>query len=179
MSPFLDDRIAVAVQIEAVKKLAEEKTELKNEVYFVFSVQEELGIRGARTAAYGISPDYGIAIDVTGTGDTPKNEDLCMKLGAGAAIKIKDASVVCHKDMVDFLVNTAEKYSVKYQYDILPYGGTDAGAIHTTKYGVYTGGISIATRYIHMPTESVSVNDCKCCVDLICAAIKEGFSFGN
>jgi len=179
VSPFLDDRIAVAIQIEAIKKLYEEKTELKNEVYFVFSVQEELGIRGAKTAAYGIDPDYGIAIDVTGTGDTPKNDALNMKLGEGAAIKIKDQSVVCHKEMVDFLVDTAEKSGIKYQYDILPYGGTDAGAIHLTKCGVYSGGISIATRYIHMPTESVSINDCKNCVELICAAVKAGFTFGN
>lgn len=179
VSPFLDDRIAVAVQLEAIKAIAEEKIQLKNELYFVFSVQEELGLRGAKTAAYAVDPVYGVAIDVTCTGDTPKDELLNMKIRSGAAVKVSDRSIVCHKDMVDFLTGTAEKSGIKYQYDILPFGGTDAGSIHMTKSGVYTGGISIPTRYTHSPTEEASENDCAECVKLVVAAVKTGFTFGE
>ena len=177
VSPFLDDRIAVAIQIEAIKKLSECADELKNEVYFVFSVQEEVGLRGATTAAFGIEPVYGVALDVTGAADTPKCDPMNMKLGEGACIKYMDGSVICSPKMTEFMNATAEKAGIKHQTEILLYGGTDAAAIQRSRAGAYAGGISIATRYIHTPTEEASLADCVSCVELIVALCKEGFSF--
>ncbi len=177
VSPFLDDRIAVAIQIEAIKKLSECANELKNEVYFVFSVQEEVGIRGASTAAFGIDPVYGVAIDVTSAADTPKCDPMNMSVGAGACIKYMDGSLICSPKMTEFMNRVAEDAGIKHQTEILLHGGTDAAAIQRTRAGVYAGGISIATRYIHTPTEEVSLADCESCVELIVALCKEGFTF--
>lgn len=174
--PFLDDRIAVAIQMIAIKELYEEKATLKNEVYFVFSVQEELGIRGSGTAAYGIAPKYGVAIDVCTVSDTPKSGHLSQKLGGGACIKIMDASVFCHESMVAFLRKTAEDNGIKWQSEILFAGGTDAGAIHKARGGVYTGAISIPTRYIHSPNEAALISDCREIINLVKASVKTGFS---
>ena len=174
--PFLDDRIAVAIQMMAIKELYEEKAELKNEVYFVFSVQEELGIRGAGTAAYAIDPKYGVAIDVTLVSDVPKSGKLSQKLGGGACIKIMDASVFCHESMVAFLRKIADENSIKWQSEIIFAGGTDAGAIHKVRGGVYTGAISIPTRYIHSPNEAALISDCREIIDLVKASVKTGFS---
>lgn len=176
-SPFLDDRIACAIQMEAIKRLAKMKIKLCNEVYFVFSVQEEVGLRGATTAAFGIDPVYGIALDVTGAADTPKCDPMNMVLGGGACVKYMDGSVICSPKMVEFMNKVAEDANIKHQSEILLYGGTDAGAMQRTRAGVYAGGISIATRYIHTPTEEVSVKDCEACIDLVVELCKTGFTF--
>ena len=178
-SPFMDDRIAMAIQMAAIERIAKMKFALHNEIYFVFSVQEEVGIRGATTAAFGIDPTYGIALDVTGVGDTPKSDPMNMKLGGGACIKVMDSSVLCSKYMVDHIRKVAEEQNIPHQMELLMYGGTDAGAMNRTRSGVFTGGISIATRYIHTPTEEVSVKDCSACVDLIVELVKAGFTFDN
>lgn len=177
VSPFLDDRIAVAIQIEAIKKLAKSGAKLTNEIYFVFSVQEEVGIRGASTASYGIDPVYGVAIDVTGTADTPKADPMNMAIGGGACIKYMDGSLICSPKMTEFMNATAEEAGIKHQTEILLYGGTDAAAIQRTRAGVYAGGISIATRYIHTPTEEASISDCCDCISLIVALCEKGFAF--
>ncbi len=177
VSPFLDDRIAVAIQMEALKRLAKMKIKLANEIYFVFSVQEEVGLRGSTTAAFGIDPVYGIALDVTGAADTPKCDPMNMVLGGGACIKYMDGSVICAPKMVEFMNKVADENNIKHQSEILLYGGTDAGAMQRTRAGVFAGGISIATRYIHTPTEEVSVKDCEACIDLVVELCKTGFTF--
>ncbi|MDF2685454.1 MAG: Cellulase, partial [Clostridia bacterium] len=118
---------------------------------------------------------YAVALDVTGVSDTPKSGNLSMKLDGGACIKLMDSSVYCHKNMVDFLKNTALENNIKYQFEVLTAGGTDAGAIHVSRAGVYTGAVSIPTRYIHSPVETASLNDCKSISDLLFAAVKKGF----
>jgi len=166
-SPYLDDRIACVVLLAAMRDIP--KT--KNELYFVFSSQEELGLRGAKTAAYGIEPDIGIAVDVTTSGDIPdyKPKMEC-KLHGGAAIKIMDASVICHPAMVKWLEDTAEREGIPHQREILLAGGTDAGAIHVTKTGVTTGAVSVPTRYIHNPVEICSLDDVEACIRLVRAS---------
>jgi endoglucanase len=166
-SPYLDNRIACAVLLSVMKDIP--KTE--NDLYFVFSSQEELGLRGARVAAYGIDPDYGIAVDVTTSGDIPEYKPkMECKLHGGAAVKIMDASVICHPKMVAWLEETAKKEGIPVQREVLIAGGTDAGAIHVTRSGVYTGAVSIPTRYIHNPIEMCALDDAEACVKLVRAA---------
>lgn len=162
-SKSLDDRIACYAVIEALKNIEYSP----NDLYFVFSTQEELGLRGAKAAAFSIDPDIGIAVDVTGTGDTPESNKMAVKLGGGAAIKIKDNSVLCHRTVIDAMKKAAMEHQVDYQLEVLPYGGTDAGAIHLTKAGVPSGAISIPCRYIHSPSEMVSMHDVVECTKLL------------
>jgi len=166
-SKSLDDRIACYIAIETLKNIKESP----NDLYFVFSAQEELGTRGAKAAAFTIEPDMGIALDVTGTGDIPEATKMAVKLGGGAAIKIKDSSILCHRSVVDFMKDTAKRENIDYQLEVLPYGGTDAGAIHLTKDGVPSGGISIPCRYIHSPSEMVSMHDVVECTKLLTAVL--------
>ena len=165
-SPYLDDRIACVVLLMAMEQL--EQTE--NDLYFVFTVQEEVGLRGARTAAYGINPDYGIAVDVTKSDDIPDTLHECSSVaGKGAAIKVMDSSVICHPAVVAKLEALAREQGIPAQKDILKSGGTDAGAIHQSRAGVYTGGISIPTRYIHTPQEMADLDDIQACANLAAA----------
>lgn len=163
MSKALDDRIGCYVSIEALKALKD----CPNEVYFVFTVQEEVGLRGAKTAAYGIDPDMGIALDVTGTGDTPKCRTMEVKMGKGAAIKVKDNSVLAHPQVKNLMIETAKENNIAYQLEILEFGGTDSGAIHLTRSGVPSGVISLPCRYVHSPSEMVSVKDVEGAVELL------------
>ena len=165
-SPYLDDRIACAVLLMAMERL--ENTE--NDLYFVFTVQEEVGLRGARTAAYGVAPDYGIAVDVTDSDDIPSAPHTCSSVaGKGAAIKVMDSSVICHPSVVAKLEELALTGNIPCQKDILRFGGTDAGAIHQSRAGVYTGGISIPTRYVHTPLEVADLGDVEACAALVAA----------
>ena len=165
-SPYLDDRIACAVLLSAMERLKQSD----NDLYFVFTVQEEVGLRGARAAAYGIDPDYGIAVDVTDSDDIPDAPHECSSAaGKGAAIKVMDSSVICHPAVVKTLEDLAQARNIPYQRDILRFGGTDAGAIHQSRAGVYTGGISVATRYVHTPLEMADLDDIEACVALTAA----------
>lgn len=165
-SPYLDDRIACAILLNGMERV--KRTD--NDLYFVFTVQEEVGLRGARTAAYGIDPDYGIAVDVTDSDDIPDAPHECSSVaGKGAAIKVMDSSVICHPVVVKTLEELAQARDIPYQRDILRFGGTDAGAIHQTRAGVYTGGISVASRYIHTPMEVADLDDVEACADLVAA----------
>ncbi len=165
-SPYMDDRIACVALLMAMERLGP----TENDLYFVFTVQEEVGLRGARTAAYGIDPDYGIAVDVTDSDDIPEAPHECSSVaGGGAAIKVMDSSVICHPAVVSKLEALAQAGGIPYQRDILRFGGTDAGAIHQTRTGVYTGGISIATRYVHSPMEMVDQRDVEACAALTAA----------
>lgn len=165
-SPYLDDRIACAILLSAMERVKSGD----NDLYFVFTVQEEVGLRGARTAAYGIDPDYGIAVDVTDSDDIPDAPHECSSAaGKGAAIKVMDNSVICHPAVVKTLEELAVASNIPYQLDILRFGGTDAGAIHQSRAGVYTGGISAATRYVHTPLEVADLEDIEACAALAAA----------
>ncbi len=154
-SQCLDDRVGCYVLIEAIKNI--KKT--NNDLYFVFSVQEEVGLRGAKTSAYRINPDMGIAIDVTGSGDTPKAKKFAIGLDKGAAIKVKDNSILAHPKVRELMVEVAEEKDIPHQMEVLEFGGTDSGAIHLTREGVPSGVISIPTRYVHSTIEMASKND--------------------
>lgn len=166
ISPYMDNRVSCAVLLAALAQCKENT----NDLYFVFSVQEEVGLRGARTAAWGIAPDYGIAVDVTDVDDTLGSEKSgTTQLGMGAAIKVMDSSVIAHPAVVNTLEQLAQEYKIKVQRDIMRGGGTDAGAIHTTRDGVLTGGISVPCRYIHTQTEMADLDDVNACVALTAA----------
>jgi endoglucanase len=159
----MDDRIGCVVLV----KVLEELKESAHDLYCVFTVQEEVGLRGARTSAYGIEPDVGIAVDVTGVGDTPKAHTMEVALGKGAAIKVKDASVICHPGLRRHLEAVAQAHQIPHQLEVLVAGGTDAGAIQLARSGVVAGVVSVPCRYIHTPSEMVDVGDVRACVDLL------------
>ncbi|NPV69504.1 MAG: M42 family metallopeptidase [Firmicutes bacterium] len=158
-----DDRVGCAVVVEVMRRLKS----VPHDAYFVFTVQEEVGTRGATTSAFGIYPDVAIAVDVTRTGDTPKSDHMNVSLGKGAAIKVKDSRLVAHPGVRRLLVSTATAHSIPYQMEVLERGGTDAGPIHTTREGVPSGVISIPTRYVHTPVEMVDLRDVEACVRLL------------
>ena len=165
----MDDRISVAVLIDVLKKVKGSPHEL----YFVFSTQEEVGLRGATTAAYGIDPDLGIAVDVTTTGDTPRGTLMDVKLGAGPAIKIKDGGMLSDPHLIAAMVQCAQQLQIPYQLEILLGGTTDAKAMQITKAGMPAGCVSIPTRYVHSPSEMVDFNDVENAVKLLTKLISE------
>ena len=168
--PF-DDRVGCAVLIKIAEKIKENP--VRDDVYFVFSVQEEVGLRGARTAAYGIMPDVALAYDITGTGDEPGCRPMACHMGAGAAIKIKDAMVICDHDLVQELAEVAKANDIKHQFEILHSGGTDTAAMQAAGAGVRAGAISIPTRYGHSGVEMIDAADADACVDLTVAWLKK------
>lgn len=175
ISPYLDNRISCAVLLAVLERLESSA----NDLYFVFTTQEEVGLRGAKTAAYAIDPDYAVAVDVTLSDDVPgARHNGSSVLGKGAAIKVMDGSVICHPSMVEKLTDLARKENIPFQNDVIRAGGTDAGAIHVSRTGVYTGGISIPCRYIHQPTEMVQLSDVEACIKLVrafaCAKLESG-----
>ncbi|HIT32121.1 MAG TPA: M42 family metallopeptidase [Candidatus Enterenecus stercoripullorum] len=162
-APYLDNRASCAVQLMVMSQLGQ----TDNDLYFVFSVQEEVGTRGAKTAAWDIDPDYGIALDVTPADDEPGSKHLVSSvLGGGAAVKVMDGSVICHPWMVEKLMTLAEEQGIRAQRDVIRAGGTDGGPIHLTRSGVPTGGISIPWRYGHSPMELVDLQDMQNCAAL-------------
>ncbi len=164
----MDDRISVAVMIETLRRLENSP----HEIYFVFTTQEEVGVRGAGTAAYGIDPELGIAVDVTGCGDTPKGMKMVIGLGKGPAIKVKDAGMIADPRVVRWMADTAEKAGLPYQFEILEGGSTDARAIQLTRAGVPVGCLSIPCRYIHTPSEMVDLDDVRHAVALLLALLQ-------
>ncbi len=168
----LDDRSGVAVLIETLRRLGSGP----NEVYFVFTAQEEVGARGAGPAAYGIDPDVAIAVDVTSTGDTPMGRKMEVALGRGPAIKVKDAGMLADPRVVSWMVKTAEKNKIPYQREVLIMGSTDARAIQVTRAGVAAGGVSIPARYVHSPSEMVDMDDVENSVRLLVALLKSRVS---
>jgi len=160
----MDDRIAAAVAIETLRRLGS----TPHEVHFVFSTQEEVGLRGATTAAYGVDPDVGFAVDVTVSGDTPRRSNkMATALGNGPAIKVRDASFIADPRLVDWMITTAEKAGIPYQLEVLEKGGTDGRAIQLTRAGVPASCVSIACRYIHSPSEMVDSDDVENAVKLL------------
>lgn len=164
-----DDRIGCYILIEALKN----HPATDNDVYYVFSVQEEVGCRGAKTAAYQINPDLGIAVDVTSTGDSLDGVKMDVKLGNGAAIKIMDKYIITHPDVKNLLTDLSIEKNIKYQYEVLEAGGTDAGPIHLSREGVPSGAISIPLRHIHSSGEIFNKSDVIECIKLVQAVIEK------
>lgn len=173
VSKALDDRVGAAILIETLKQLHQETKRTPHEIYFVFSVQEEVGDGGARTAAYRIDPEIGLAVDVTAVGDTPKGLTMEVALGKGPAIKVRDQNLLSDPRIVDWMVKTAEKSGVPYQMEILERGWTDASAIQLTRAGVPAGCLSIPCRYVHSPSEMVDFQDVQDAVRLLVALLKD------
>jgi len=168
----LDNRVSVFILIEVLKEL--KKTPY--DVYAVFTVQEEVGIRGAQAAALNIKPDFGFGLDTTIAYDVPgaKDHEVCTKLGQGAAIKVLDASAICDYRMVQYMKNTAAKHKIKHQLEILTAGGTDTAAIQKmTPGGSISGAVSIPTRHIHQVIEMCSKQDIRDSIDLLKHCIQD------
>lgn len=164
ISPYLDNRISCAVLLAVLERIQTSA----NDLYFVFTSQEEVGLRGAKTAAWAVDPDWAIAVDVTDVDDTPGSKRSgTVQLGKGAAVKVMDSSIICHPEVVAKLEGLAQVQGISVQRDIMRGGGTDAGAIHTTRLGVKTGGISVPCRYIHTPVEMADLGDAEACIKLM------------
>ena len=134
--------------------------EIENDLYFAFTAQEEVGLRGAGAAAFAVEPDAAIAVDVTDTGDLPEMKSaMAVELGKGPAVKVMDRSVICTPAVVDALEQAAKDCGVSAQREILLCGGTDTSALQKARAGVQAGAVSIPTRYIHSPSELCAVSD--------------------
>ncbi|TFB24984.1 M42 family peptidase [Filobacillus milosensis] len=168
-----DNRIGCAIAIEVLKRLKDEKH--PNVVYGVGTVQEEIGLRGAGTSAHAIKPDIGFGVDVGIAGDMPgvDDKDAASEMGKGPQIVLYDASMVSHKGVRDFVINTAEENNIPFQYESMPGGGTDSGKIHLTGDGVPSLSITIPTRYIHSHAAMLHRDDFDNAVDLIVKVIKK------
>ncbi len=167
----LDDRVGLFVMIEAVRKAKQHGVE----VLAVATTQEEVGIRGAEVASMNLKPDLGIALDVTLANDVPgaSGREHITKLGAGAAIKIMDSSVIADFRIVDALRSVAERKKIRYQMEVLPKGGTDTAAIQRAGGGVPAGCISIPCRYVHSVIEMCHKRDIQASINLLAAFIGE------
>jgi putative aminopeptidase FrvX len=167
-----DNRIGCAIAIDVLKQLKD--VEHPNVVYGVGTVQEEVGLRGAKTSANFIQPDIAFAVDVGVAGDTPgvSEKEAMGKLGAGPHIVLYDATLVSHKGLREFVIDIAEELNIPYHFDTMPGGGTDAGAIHITASGVPALTITIPTRYIHSHAAMLHRDDYENTVKLLVEAIK-------
>ena len=170
----LDNRISVYILIEVLKAL--KGKDLPYDFYAAFTVQEEVGLRGAFNAAGHIDPDFGIGLDVTIAFDTPGAMpfEMVTRLGKGTAIKILDGSIICDSRMISFMKSTASKHSIPYQMEILPAGGTDTGALQRQgSKGSIAGAISIPLRHVHQSIEMAHEGDIRSSIDLLVASLTE------
>jgi endoglucanase len=168
----IDNRVSVFILIEALKELKSQ--EVPYDVFGVFTVQEELGMRGAVSAAHRIDPDFGIALDTTIAFDVPGSNphEVVTKLGNGTAIKIMDASAISDYRMVRYLKELAEANDIKWQPEVLPAGGTDTmGLQRYGKHGSIAGAISVPTRHIHSVIEMANKEDIRQCIELLKLAL--------
>jgi putative aminopeptidase FrvX len=161
---WMDDRIGCFVLLEVLENLRF----VRNDVYFVFSSQEEVGLRGATTAAYRIEPHVGLAVDVTPAADLPEGEPVgSSALGRGAAIKFMDQSVIVPRKLALRLEKLARDGGIPHQRDIIRRGGTDAHAMQLSRGGTISGGISVPARYVHSSGEMCALGDVQACIDLL------------
>lgn len=171
MGKAMDNRVGCYVLIEVLKRVDADVT-----VYGVGSVQEEVGLKGAKTAAFKLNPDYALALDVTLSGDHPgiKPEEAPVVMGKGPALIISDASgrgILTQPAVRDLLIKAGEENDIDYQLEVSDGGTTDGTAIHLTREGIPTGVISVPTRYIHTPVSICSMDDIESTIELIVAAI--------
>lgn len=153
----IDDRIGCYMLFETAKAMQK----CENDTYFVFTVQEEVGVRGAKTSAFEIQPDYAVAVDIGGCGDTPNCNPMAIAMGKGAAIKLKDGMVICHEKMISLMKNIAKERKIPYQLEILESGGTDTCMLQQAAGGCIAGAVSMPTRYGHSGVEIIDMNDAK------------------
>ncbi len=168
----LDNRVSVFIVLEALRKLKKKK--VPYDIYAVFTVQEEVGLRGATAAASGINPDFGINLDVTLANDMPNipPHEYCTKLGNGTAIKVLDGRTICDYRMVAYMKQIAKKHKIKTQLEVLTAGGTDTASIQRdSNGGSIAGGISIPCRYLHQVIEMVNKDDTQASIDLLAACL--------
>jgi endoglucanase len=165
----MDDRIGCAIAIAALQRL--EAT--PHDLYVVFSVQEEVGTRGAQAAANAIEPEIGLAIDVTGTGDTPGAATMAVNLGQGTAIKVKDRDMIAHAGLVQHMRERAAEAGIPYQMEVLEPGSTDARSIQIAGAGSAAGAISVPCRYVHSQSEVVHAGDVENSVRLLVALLSQ------
>lgn len=173
-SKSLDNRVSVFILLETLRAL--KGKEVPYDIYGVFTVQEEVGLRGAISAAHGIDPDFGFGLDVTIAFDTPgaQAQEAVTKLGKGAGIKILDGSVISDYRMVRYLKEIADQHQIPWQPEILPAGGTDtAGVQRYGKKGAIAGAISIPLRHIHQTIEMANKEDIQHCTDLLIVALQQ------
>ncbi len=166
----LDDRVGVYVGVEALRRLGSHRAD----IYFVGTVQEEVGLRGARPSAFRIAPEIGVALDVTLACDMPgvPPHEQVTKLGKGVAIKVKDSASISHPGLVRFLAKLAEEKNIPHQLEILPRGGTDAGAIQLAREGAAVVTISVPTRYVHTAVEAAHKRDIDAAIQLLVAFLE-------
>ncbi|WP_420594138.1 M42 family metallopeptidase [Deinococcus sp.] len=167
----MDDRASVFMQLEVLRQLTGPP---RHDVYAVFSTQEEVGLRGAVTAAYSVEPTLGIGLDVTLAVDTPgvEADEAVTRLGEGIGIKVYDSSMISTRHLVDEFADLAEREGIRYQLDVLALGGTDGAAIQRSRAGVPTLTLSLPTRYIHSVTEAVHLDDLEAGVALLLAYLR-------
>lgn len=171
MGNAMDNRVGCAILVEVLKRASSDAT-----IYGVGTVQEEVGLKGARTSAYRINPDMALALDVTISGDHPgmKEEEAPAKAGEGPCIILTDASgrgIITHPQVKELLIEVAKEEEIPYQLEVSEGGTTDATAIHLTREGIPTGVISPPSRYIHTPVSVVNINDVENAVKLILAVL--------
>ncbi|HIU74873.1 MAG TPA: M42 family metallopeptidase [Candidatus Pelethocola excrementipullorum] len=169
----IDDRVGCYMLLETLKNLKE----VKNDIYFVFTVQEEEGCRGSKVTAERIQPDLGVAVDVTPGMDRPGDLEGSNTPGNGTAIKISDTSVICDEYLVEKMIDCCKREQIKYQKDVIYVGGTDASSINLSHYGVKAAGISVVTRYTHGPNAIVNKDDIRASIALLTGFVNESFEF--
>ena len=169
----MDDRVGCYIMIESLKKIDNPK----NDIYFVFTVQEEVGCRGSKVTAARIKPDLGIAIDVTPAHDYPCDLEGSNTVGGGTAVKVSDTSVICDEYLVEEMVKCCKENNIKYQLDVIAVGGTDASSINQSNFGVKAAGISVVTRYPHGPNSLVNMKDVESSIELLSKYVNRDFNF--
>jgi endoglucanase len=174
MSKSLDDRVSIFVMIEAIRAMQGGTAE----IVAVATTQEEVGLRGAKTAAFDVAPEIAVALDVTLAMDIPegKPQNAVTRAGQGAAIKIMDSSHLSHPKLVRHFRDVAERHNIPHQLEILPRGGTDAGAMQLARGGVAAITLSIPTRYIHTANEMAVVSDVEACIQLLARYLEDAGS---
>ena len=169
VSGALDNRVGCYCLLETMRRLKEPSCE----VYAVFTVQEEVGLRGAKVSGFEIQPDVALAVDVTLSGDHPDASSTPAELGKGTAIKIRDRSAICSKSVIEDLENLAHRKGIKAQRDVLSSGGTDIGSVQLLGRGVQIGGLSVPLRYCHSAIEMADCKDIEATISLLTAYLEK------
>jgi putative aminopeptidase FrvX len=171
LSKALDDRVGLFVMLESLRHLEHHEAD----IVAVATVQEEVGLRGAQTAAFGLEPHVGIALDVTIAGDVPgiDPKDCVTSLGAGVALKVFDTSHLPSRPLLQHLREIAEREGIRYQLEVLPRGGTDAGALQRARAGIPVVTLSIPTRHVHTVNEMAHIEDIAAAVQLLTRYLAE------
>ena len=171
----LDDRAGVALLVEVLRQMRAQKIEPAHELYFVFSVQEQVGRRGAITAAYSIDPDLGLVIDATPSGDTPGGQKQAARLGKGPAIRVQDGRTLFDPAVVDWMVNAALAARLPYQMEVVEKAESGGWAIQLTHSGVPVGCLALPCRYLHSASEMVDYQDIQDGVRLVLELVRHPF----